>query len=127
MSVGRPNRFCSGGIIPGGTGAISGPAAAGSIPIACIRARCVAACVFAHGKGGPGAKYWTSSCMYLPEGNVMPAYSTWQPTEGKTTPASTAAQTVYRQPRDRRGDPMREDHIVCHLLGNHRRSILGRR
>jgi hypothetical protein len=46
------------------------------MPAACIRARWVAACVFAHGKSGPGGKYCTSSNMYLPEGKVMPAYST---------------------------------------------------
>ena len=129
ISVGRPIRFCSGGIMPGGTGAIRGPVAPGpgSMPIACIRARCVAACVFAHGKAGPGIKYWTSSCMYLPEGNVMPAYSTWQPTEGKTEAASSAAQAAQHRPWDRRGDLWREDHIVGNLLGKLRRSILVRR
>jgi hypothetical protein len=44
-----------GTIAPGGGG--------GSIPIAFIRARCVAAWVFAQGKSGPDGKYWTSSCM----------------------------------------------------------------
>jgi hypothetical protein len=43
------------GIAPGGGG--------GSIPMARIRARCVAAWVFAQGKSGPVGKYWTSSCI----------------------------------------------------------------
>ena len=62
--------------------------------MACIRARCVAAWVFAQGKSGPGGKYWTSSCMYLPEGRVMPAYSTWHPVVGSNQPIASAAQTA---------------------------------
>src|SRR5262249_23697542 len=44
----------------------------GAIPVARIRARCAAAWVFAQGKSGPLGKYWTSSCMYRPDGSVIP-------------------------------------------------------
>jgi hypothetical protein len=35
--------------------------------------------------------------MYLPEGKVMPAYSTWQPAEGKSQPTASAAQAAHRR------------------------------
>ena len=57
----------------------------------------VAAWVFAQGKSGPGGKYWTSSCMYLPEGRVMPAYSTWQPVVGSSHPTDNPAQSARRR------------------------------
>jgi hypothetical protein len=72
--------------------------------------------VLASGKSGPGAKYWTSSCMYLPEGRVMPAYSTWQPTDGSSHPIASAAQAAQRR-LYRRDDPVRWDPIVSTLLG----------
>jgi len=94
---------------PGGGG--------GSMPMARMRARWVAAWVFAHGKSGPDGKYWTSSCMYLPEGKVMPAYSTWQPTEGKITPTASADQSATWRLLAPRGDPMRGNPIASTLLG----------
>jgi hypothetical protein len=110
MSCGRPIRFCTGGSAPAPGVTVSGPPAPGggtSMPIACIRARWDAAFVFAQGKSGPGAKYWTSSCMYLPEGKVMPAYSTWQPVVAVIPPITSAAQAARVRPRAGRGsDPM---------------------
>src|SRR5262249_25782822 len=76
-----------------------------------------AACVLAQGKSGPDGKYWTSSCIYRPEGNVMPAYSTWQPTEGKIQPIASADQSATRRLVDPRGDPIRGNPIVSTLLG----------
>jgi hypothetical protein len=81
-----------------------------------ILARCVAACVLAQGKSGPIGKYWTSSCMYRPEGKVMPAYSTWQPTEAMIQPKPSADQSAARRVVDMRGDLMRGP-IVFTLLG----------
>src|SRR5260370_34939862 len=99
---------CSGGV-SAAAGAAWPTGGGTAMPIACIRARCVAACVFAQGKAGPGAKYWTSSCMYLPDGSVMPAYSTWQPVDGSIQPSANADQTPRRVPLCRERDPTRED------------------
>ena len=55
--------------------------------------------------------------MYLPEGNVMPAYSTWQPTEGKIPPTASADQSATRRLVAPRGDPMRGNPIASTLLG----------
>jgi hypothetical protein len=55
--------------------------------------------------------------MYLPEGNVMPAYSTWQPTEGKIPPTASADQSATRRRVAPRGDPMRGNPIASTLLG----------
>ena len=55
--------------------------------------------------------------MYLPEGNVMPAYSTWQPTEGKIQPVASADQSATRRLVDPRGDLLRGKPIVSTLLG----------
>jgi hypothetical protein len=55
--------------------------------------------------------------MYLPEGNVMPAYSTWQPTEGKIPPTANADQSAARRLVVPRGDPMRGNPIASTLLG----------
>ncbi|MGA8349324.1 MAG: hypothetical protein WBQ29_07220 [Isosphaeraceae bacterium] len=55
--------------------------------------------------------------MYLPEGKVMPAYSTWQPTEGKTPPTASADQSATRRLVAPRGDPMRGNPIASTLLG----------
>jgi hypothetical protein len=60
--VGRPKPCCTSGWAPIAGGTAPG-AGGGSMPIARIRARCVAAWVFAQGKSGPDGKYWTSSCM----------------------------------------------------------------
>src|ERR1017187_333979 len=98
---------------PGGTP----PAAGGSMPMARIRARCVAAWEFAQGKSGPDGKYWTSSCMYRPEGKVSPSYSTWQPTEGKIEPIANADQSATRRLVDPRGDLIRGKTIASTLLG----------
>src|SRR5438309_1772628 len=92
-------------------------AGVGSIPMARIRARCVAAWVFAQGKSGPVGKYWTSSCIYRPEGNVMPAYSTWQPTEGRIPPRASADHSATRRLVDPRGDSLRGNPIVSTVLG----------
>ncbi len=51
-----PIGFCVGSSAPAATGGVSG-GGGGSMPIARIRALCVAACVFAHGKSGPEGKY----------------------------------------------------------------------
>ena len=55
--------------------------------------------------------------MYLPEGNVMPAYSTWQPTEGKIPPTASADQSATRRFVDPRGDLIWGNPIVSTLLG----------
>ena len=56
--------------------------------------------------------------MYLPEGKVMPAYSTWQPADGKTPPtAQHRARVPTRRLVAPRGDPMRGDPIASTLLG----------
>src|SRR5262249_41614493 len=55
--------------------------------------------------------------MYLPDGNVMPAYSTWQPTEGKIPPTASADQSATRRLVAPRGDPMRGNPIASTLLG----------
>jgi hypothetical protein len=54
--------------------------------------------------------------MYLPEGKVMPAYSTWQPTEGKIPPTASADQSATRRLVASRGDPMRGNPIASTLL-----------
>src|SRR4051812_48153495 len=77
------------------------------MPMALIRAPCVAAWGLAQGDFGPAGEDLTSSCMYLPEGNVMPAYSTWQPTEGKIPPTASADQSATRRLVTPRGDLMR--------------------
>jgi hypothetical protein len=82
-----------------------------------IRARWVAAWVLAQGKSGPDGKYWTSSCMYRPEGNVMPAYSTWQPTDGKIQPVASADHNATRRLVVPRGVSLRGDPIASTLLG----------
>jgi len=61
MSVGRPAPSWAPLISPIAEG--MAPAGGGSMPMARIRARCVAAWVLAQGKSGPDGKYWTSSCM----------------------------------------------------------------
>jgi hypothetical protein len=55
--------------------------------------------------------------MYLPEGSVIPAYSTWQPTEGKIQPKDSADQSATRRPVDLRGDLFWGNSIVSALLG----------
>jgi hypothetical protein len=55
--------------------------------------------------------------MYLPDGKVMPAYSTWQPTEGKIPPVASAVQSAKRRLVDPRGDLMRGNPIASTLLG----------
>src|SRR5580704_14398777 len=85
------------------------------MPIARIRARWVAAWVLAQGKSGPDGKYWTSSCIYRPEGNVIPAYSTWQPTEGRIEPIANADQSAMRRLVDPRGDLIRGKTITPSL------------
>ena len=55
--------------------------------------------------------------MYLPDGSVMPAYSTWQPTEGKIQPVASAVQSAMRRLVDPRGDLMRGNPIASTLLG----------
>ena len=55
--------------------------------------------------------------MYLPEGKVMPAYSTWQPIEGKIQPVASADQSATRRLVDPRGDLLRGKPIVSTLLG----------
>jgi hypothetical protein len=102
------------GPTPGATGIGAKPYAS---PIADMRARWVAACVLAHGKSGPEGKYWTSSCMYLPEGNVIPAYSTWQPVDGSSPPMARADQSAQRRPLRQRGELSRGDDIASTLLG----------
>ena len=47
----------------------------------------------------------------------MPAYSTWQPTEGKIPPIASADQSATRRLVDPRGDLMRGKPIVSTLLG----------
>jgi len=47
----------------------------------------------------------------------MPAYSTWQPTEGKMPPIASADQKATRRLVDPRGDLMRGKRIVSTLLG----------
>jgi hypothetical protein len=47
----------------------------------------------------------------------MPAYSTWQPTEGKIVPIASADQTATRRLVDPRGDLVRGKPIVSALLG----------
>jgi hypothetical protein len=115
MFVGRPKPCWTAGSIPAASGTTF--AGAGSIPIARIRARCAAVWVFAQGKSGPDGKYWTSSCMYRPDGSVIPPYSTWQPTEGKITPMATADHRATRRLVDPRGVLLRGNPIVSTLLG----------
>jgi len=55
--------------------------------------------------------------MYRPEGSVMPAYSTWQPTEAMIQPKASADQSAARRLVDSRGDLMRGSPIVSTLLG----------
>jgi hypothetical protein len=55
--------------------------------------------------------------MYRPEGKVMPAYSTWQPTEGKIQPVASAVHSATRRLVDPRGDLIRGNPIVSTLLG----------
>jgi hypothetical protein len=55
--------------------------------------------------------------MYLPEGKVMPAYSTWQPIEGKIQPVASADNSTTRRLVDPRGDLLRGKPIVSTLLG----------
>jgi hypothetical protein len=55
--------------------------------------------------------------MYLPDGSVMPAYSTWQPVIGKIQPSASAVQAARRRPLGRDREPMRGDFIVSTLLG----------
>src|SRR5947209_16601309 len=55
--------------------------------------------------------------MYLPDGNVMPAYSTWQPTEGKIPPTASADHSATRRLVAPRGDLMRGNPIASTLLG----------
>jgi hypothetical protein len=85
--------------------------------MACIRARWLAAWELAQGKSGPDGKYWTSSCMYRPEGKVIPAYSTWQPTDGKIVPIAKADQSATRRLVDPRGELIWGNPIASTLLG----------
>ena len=55
--------------------------------------------------------------MYRPEGNVMPAYSTWQPVEVKIQPIASADQSATRRLVDPRGDFVRGNPIASTLLG----------
>jgi hypothetical protein len=111
-----PSPICRGLSAPPAAGTKPG-GGGGSMPMARIRARCVAAWVLAQGKSGLDAKYWTSSCMYRPDGNVMPAYSTWHPTEGRITPMASADHCATRRLVDPRGDLLRGNPIVSTLLG----------
>src|SRR4051794_35201091 len=58
--------------------------------------------------------------MYLPEGKVMPAYSTWQPIDGMIQPIVSPAQTARRrwelELRNHRGVPVREEAMGSTLL-----------
>jgi hypothetical protein len=47
----------------------------------------------------------------------MPAYSTWQPTEGKIEPVNRADQSATRRLVDPRGDLIRGKPIASTLLG----------
>jgi hypothetical protein len=47
----------------------------------------------------------------------MPAYSTWQPIEGKIQPIASAVQSATRRFVDTRGDLMRGNPIASTLLG----------
>jgi hypothetical protein len=47
----------------------------------------------------------------------MPAYSTWQPIEGKIQPVASADQSATRRLVDPRGDLLRGKPIVSTLLG----------
>src|SRR5579883_3367725 len=47
----------------------------------------------------------------------MPAYSTWQPTEGSIPPMASADQNATRRLVDPRGDSLRGNPIVSTLLG----------
>ena len=47
----------------------------------------------------------------------MPAYSTWQPTEGKIQIVASAVQSAKRRLVDPRGDLMRGNPIASTLLG----------
>src|SRR5262249_37139720 len=79
---------------------------------------------------GPLGKYWTSSCMYRPDGSVIPPYSTWQPTEGRITPKASADHRATCRLLDPRGVLLRGNPIVSTLLGEiggpSRSSIEGR-
>src|SRR2546423_819694 len=47
----------------------------------------------------------------------MPAYSTWQPTEGRIPPMASADHSATRRLVDPRGDSLRGNPIVSTLLG----------
>jgi hypothetical protein len=53
--------------------------------------------------------------MYRPVGKVMPAYSTWQPTEARIQPKPSADQSALRR-LDFRGELLRGP-IIFSLLG----------
>ena len=110
-SVIRPPCCCTGERKPGGTYGVS-PLTSAWMP---RRARWVAACVLAQGNSGPGWKYWTSSCMYLPDGKVMPAISTWQPVAGSKPSTARPAQPASR--RCRACVPLRGEIMSSSLLG----------
>jgi hypothetical protein len=55
--------------------------------------------------------------MYRPEGNVIPAYSTWQPTDGRIEPIANADHSAARRIVDPRGDLIRGKTIATTLLG----------
>jgi hypothetical protein len=55
--------------------------------------------------------------MYRPEGNVIPAYSTWQPTDGRIEPIAKADHSATRRLVDPRGDLIRGKTIASTLLG----------
>jgi hypothetical protein len=56
--------------------------------------------------------------MYRPEGNVIPAYSTWQPTDGRIEPIANADQSAARRMLDPRGDLIRGKTIATTSLAS---------
>src|SRR5947209_4509092 len=53
--------------------------------------------------------------MYLPDGKVIPAYSTWHPTDGSIQPTESPAQIAFRKLAlsvCRVGVPSREEPII---------------
>jgi hypothetical protein len=55
--------------------------------------------------------------MYRPVGNVIPAYSTWQPTDDRNEPIAKADHSAMRRLVDPRGDLIRGKNIASTLLG----------
>jgi hypothetical protein len=55
--------------------------------------------------------------MYRPEGNVIPAYSTWQPTDDRIEPIAKADHSATCRIVDPRGELIRGKTIASTLLG----------